>query len=118
MIESGETVPVSVHILDKEYRIACEKGEEEALFASAHYLDERMREIKRKGKVIGGERIAVLVALHLASDLLKHKGSLYEDGRKPEVSDEGEKRVEVTASRLRAMQKKIEGAIKEAQPYI
>lgn len=117
MSEEGVITPVSVHILDKEYRIACDKGEEDALFASAHFLDERMRQIKQKGSVIGGERIAVLVALHLASDLLKHTGTLDDvgDSKKIQSKDQGSERM---AHRLRIMQQKIEGAIREAQPYI
>lgn len=103
---SEATIPVVVHILGKEYRIACTSGEEEALLESARYLDERMREVKQMGKVIGADRIAVLVALNLVTDLLKQKGSLRETG------------AEVISRRIRAMQQKIEGAIEEARPYI
>lgn len=62
--------PVTIQILDKEYRIACSEGEEDALLAAARYLDTRMREIRAGGKVIGTDRIAVLAALNMANDLL------------------------------------------------
>ncbi|HID46176.1 MAG TPA: cell division protein ZapA [Chromatiaceae bacterium] len=56
--------------MDKEYRVACEPGEEDALLASALNLDERMRAIRQTGKIIGTERIAVMVALNMAHELL------------------------------------------------
>lgn len=68
MNKSAKTVTVS--ILDKEYRVACEPGEEDALLASALNLDERMRTIRQTGKIIGTERIAVMVALNMAHELL------------------------------------------------
>ncbi len=68
MSKSAKTVTVS--IMDKEYRVACEPGEEDALLASALNLDERMRSIRQTGKIIGSERIAVMVALNMAHELL------------------------------------------------
>jgi cell division protein ZapA len=65
--------PVSVHILDKEYRIACADSEEENLLKAAHYLDAQMREIRAGGKVIGADRIAVMAALNMAHDLLEQR---------------------------------------------
>ena len=70
---SDDVQPVSVHILDKEYRIACAEGERDGLLASARYLDERMREIRRAGRVIGSERIAVMAALNIAHELLSQR---------------------------------------------
>ncbi len=70
---SEETVPVSVLILDKEYRIACRDEERESLLQTSHFLDQKMREIRNSGKVIGTDRIAVMAALNLAHDLLHHQ---------------------------------------------
>ena len=67
--------PVTVHILDKEYRILCQDGEQNDLLASARYLDMKMREIRHTGKVIGSDRIAVMAALNIAHELLKHQQS-------------------------------------------
>ncbi len=61
---------VTVSILDKEYKVACPSGEKRALLDSAEYLDEKMREIKDSGKIIGAERIAVLAALNITHELL------------------------------------------------
>lgn len=63
---------VTVHILDKEYCIACPAEERANLESAARYLDGKMREIRSGGKVIGADRIAVMAALNITHDLL-HK---------------------------------------------
>ena len=69
MIE--EPLQLSIKILDKEYRIACEFHEQDDLKASARLLDGRMREIRQTGRVIGTDRIAVMAALNIAHDLIQ-----------------------------------------------
>ena len=69
MIE--EPLQLSIKILDKEYRIACEFHEQDDLKASARLLDGRMREIRQTGRVIGTDRIAVMAALNIAYDLIQ-----------------------------------------------
>ncbi|MFN3785877.1 MAG: cell division protein ZapA, partial [Thiothrix sp.] len=51
MVDSP-TVPVNVRILDKDYLVACPKGEEAALLASAQRVDKDMRKIRDSGKVL------------------------------------------------------------------
>ena len=63
---------VTVHILDKEYCIACPADERANLESAARYLDGKMREIRSGGTVIGADRIAVMAALNITHDLL-HK---------------------------------------------
>lgn len=67
---SSDALPVTVNILDKEYRISCPAEERESLLESAAFLDSQMREIRQGGRVIGTERIAVMAALNIANDLL------------------------------------------------
>ena len=62
--------PIEVIILDRTLRIACKDEEREDLLKAVKYLDAKMREIRDSGKVIGGERIAILAALNIAHDLL------------------------------------------------
>ena len=38
-----EMLPVTVTILDKEYRVACREDEREALYTSARYLSNKMK---------------------------------------------------------------------------
>ena len=63
---------VTLQILDKEYRIACPAEERDNLESAARYLNDKMREIRSSGKVIGADRIAVMAALNITHDLL-HK---------------------------------------------
>jgi cell division protein ZapA len=67
---------VTVHILDKEYCIACPADERANLEGAARYLDGKMREIRASGKVIGADRIAVMAALNISHDLLHKKQRL------------------------------------------
>ena len=67
MIDNPTTT--SVKILDKEYRITCPPEQELALQRAANYLNEKMKEIKSGGKVIGIERIAVMAALNMSYEL-------------------------------------------------
>jgi len=62
---------VTVHILDKEYQVACPQEQQSELVVSARYLDKQMRSIRDSGKVIGLERIAVMAALNISHELLQ-----------------------------------------------
>jgi cell division protein ZapA len=64
---------LSITILDKEYRVACPPGEEQSLQASANELNKKLNEIKKKGAVIGTERIAIMAALNICHEMLTGK---------------------------------------------
>ena len=70
---NSEAKPMRVHILDKEYLVACPDDEREALFASAEFLTDKMKEIRDSGKIVGADRIAVMAALNMAHELLENK---------------------------------------------
>jgi cell division protein ZapA len=61
---------VAVQILDREYRIACEPAEREALLRAAANLDQRMRQLKNDNRTLTLERVAVLAALTIAAESL------------------------------------------------
>ncbi|MEY3016996.1 MAG: hypothetical protein RL336_131 [Pseudomonadota bacterium] len=61
---------VTVHILDKEYQVACPADQKDSLRESAWQLDQQMRKIKQSGKILGLERIAVMSALNTTYELL------------------------------------------------
>jgi cell division protein ZapA len=99
---SQEQARVSVRIMEKEYVIACPYEERTALLDTAEFLNSRMREIRDSGKVVGLDRIAVMVALNLANELLRLKNQ--------------DARVENEASgRIRALRERVEGAIEKGQ---
>lgn len=70
---SDDTRSVTVHIMGREYNIACPPEEQEHLIASAEYLHERMSAIRRRGRSMGVERIAIMAALNMARELLSEE---------------------------------------------
>ena len=99
---SSNEPPVSLSILDKEYRVACPPGEEASLQASAHLLNTRIQEVRDRGKAIGADRIAVMAALNLANDFIQQK-------------NEHERSSKTFSTRLRSLQDKIDAALKNSQ---
>ena len=73
MSDTGNAV--KIHIMEKEYLVACPEEEQDALLESARYLNDRMTEIRESGKVVGIDRIAVMTALNMAHDIIS-SGSL------------------------------------------
>jgi len=71
MIMTETNPPIKVQILGKEYPIACPEDEQHDLLIAARYLDEKMRQIRSNGRVIGAERIAVLAALNITHELIQ-----------------------------------------------
>ncbi|MBI1733007.1 MAG: cell division protein ZapA [Gammaproteobacteria bacterium] len=70
---NAELRPVTITILDKEYLISCREDEREQLHEAAAFLNDKMGELKSGGKVVGIERIAVMAALNIASELLSRR---------------------------------------------
>ena len=76
----GKTIEVS--ILGRNYKVACEDGERDALLQAVEYLDAKMGEIKKAGKVNGTDRIAVMAALNIAHELLSTRlGGAFDIGQ-------------------------------------
>lgn len=92
---------LKISILDKEYQVACPAEEYDSLLASAGFLNDKLNEIKKKGAIIGTERIAIMAALNLAHELLNCKE--FEDG----YTD--------LDSRIGNLQKKINIALSEIE---
>lgn len=96
---SGE-IPIIVQILDKDYRVACQDGQQDSLLASARFLDQKMREIRAGGRVIGTDRIAVMTALNLAHELLEFQRE------RDHLSDS-------LGRRIKALREKVEVALND-----
>jgi cell division protein ZapA len=93
--------PITVQILDKEYRIACPAGEEEALRESATFLNKRIIEVRESGKVIGPDRITVMAALNLAHEFLSER-------------NEHEQVTSNINNRVRTLHERIDNAIRSS----
>ena len=92
---------ITIHILDKEYMIACDEDERHDLQRSAEYLDKKMREIHDSGKIIGSDRIAVMAALNISHELLTQDGG-GSTSTKANIS---------MNTRIRSIQEKIDDAL-------
>jgi len=68
---SDRPVTLDVTVLGREYKVACREQERAELVEAVQFLDQRMREIRDSGKVVGVERIAVMAALNIAHELLR-----------------------------------------------
>lgn len=78
---------VTVRILERDYQVACPPEEREALLNAADYLSKEMAEIRDSGRVVGMERIAVMVALNLAHQYLDA------DSGRSDISEEATRRI-------------------------
>ena len=72
-MSSDKSVPVNLHILEKDYVVACPEAERETLIASAQYLNEKLKEVRGSGKVVSTERIVVISALNIIHEYLQYK---------------------------------------------
>lgn len=65
---------VNVTINGRQYRMACEDGQEQHLVKLAKNLDDRIQELRGKFGQIGDARLIVMAALTIADDLAEmHK---------------------------------------------
>jgi len=101
---TSETITVS--IFDKDYQVSCPADEVQALRDSAFYLDQKMREIKKSGSVLGLDRLAVMAALNITNDFLsvdrEHQNSRQSLVDSDDVLKHSEQRVDALIQTLKA----------------
>ena len=67
------TVAVTVHILDRDYVVACAPEERLGLIEAAQRLDADMRQLRNASRTASLDRIAVLAALNIAHELIQER---------------------------------------------
>ena len=67
---TGESVTVTVKLLDREFLVGCKPNEREGLLSAVEHLNQKMREIRHASRSPGYDRIAVLAALDITHELL------------------------------------------------
>ena len=95
---SNTVARVSVRILEKEYQVACPADEQPDLQRAASMLNEKMREIRESGKVVGLDRIAVMAALNITNELLQARNA-------------GDRIDEAASARVRSLRQRVEAAL-------
>jgi cell division protein ZapA len=97
-MSAGSAEPVSIHILDKEYLIACPPEERADLQKAAALLDTRLKEIREGGRHIGSDRLLIMAALNIANDLAK-------------LQAREERATTETGTRVKQMRERVERAL-------
>ena len=87
---------ITVSILGRDFSVACSPSEEDNLLDAARYLDKKMLEVQKSGKIIGVERCAIMAALNITNEFLELK-----------KNNLPEKELE---DRLKSIQEKIDNA--------
>ena len=89
---------LTLKLLDRELKVACPAEQQPELLAAAAQLDSRMRLLRDNGKIPSVEKIALMVALDLAHELML-------------AQQAGSGQAEL-ADRLRRMQEKIDDSLR------
>jgi cell division protein ZapA len=94
--------PIDIKIFNKVWKVNCPAGQEKELQESARYLDQKMREIKSVGRVIGLERIAIMAALNISHELLNEK-------KQKDIGDH------LVSEQIERLQNKIDSALMDEE---
>ena len=70
---SREKGGLTINLMGREFRVGCPEGEERQLLATVDYLNQKIKEVRDTGKVVGNERIALMTALNIAHESLSQK---------------------------------------------
>lgn len=101
-MSAGPADPVSIHILDKEYLIACPPEERDDLQRAAALLNTRLREIRESARSMASDRVMMMAALNIANDLAK-------------LQAREERSAAEFGTRVRQMREKVERALVQGQ---
>ncbi|MEE9321811.1 MAG: cell division protein ZapA [Granulosicoccus sp.] len=71
VVDAGESRPVRLRILDKEVQVACRPGEEDDLMQAAAFIEQSMRDLRKRNTTSSLEKIAIVTAINTANALLK-----------------------------------------------
>ena len=106
---------VTVTINGRQFRMACEDGEETHLTALAEDLDQRITRLRQRFGEIGDTRLTVMAALTVADELTEMKARLA--GLEPELAALQDVRIQ-SAERAKATQAAVTAALNAAAERI
>lgn len=72
-MSNNTAIPVTITILEKDYKVSCPEGEHESLLASVKNVNDNMLKARQVGKTLSADRVAVMAAINIAHDLIKIK---------------------------------------------
>ncbi|HEY5280276.1 MAG TPA: cell division protein ZapA [Pseudolabrys sp.] len=106
---------VNATIAGRQYRLACEDGQEDHLLALAKDIDTRIIDLRRKFGEIGDTRLTVMAALMLADEMRETRQKTR--GFEEEIAELRQGR-EVSADRAKAASDAVVGAFHSAAERI
>jgi cell division protein ZapA len=99
---------VSVSINGRNYRIACDDGQEEHLARLAGFVDERVGDLVEAVGQIGDTRLMVMASLLIADELSDAYADLSQLREDREVGDSASDEVDGVAAAIDALAQRIE----------
>ena len=104
---------IDVTVNGREYRIACDDGQEEHLFQLADYIDRRVAELVTSLGQVGESRLLVMASLLIADELSETLTEL-ETRKKPPSGGDAAARLaaltEAVAARIESIAARLEAA--------
>lgn len=98
---------LDIKLLGRAYSVACPPEEREALLEAVELLDGKMNDLATKTRSTG-ERLAVMVALNLAHELIARKNS--PEGSSAEAFD-----TPALRRRIQAMEARLDAAVAQQE---
>ncbi|MFG1403668.1 cell division protein ZapA [Xanthobacter sediminis] len=106
---------VSVTIAGRQYRMACDEGQEEHLVRLAHDIDSRISQLRTAFGEIGDQRLVVMAAITIADELAEARGRI----RALESDIEGQRDARASAlERIQASEDEVARTIEEVAERI
>ncbi|MFG1393067.1 cell division protein ZapA [Xanthobacter agilis] len=106
---------VSVTIAGRQYRMACDEGQEEHLVRLAHDIDSRISQLRTAFGEIGDQRLVVMAAITIADELAEARNRI----RALESDIEGQRDARASAlERIQASEGDVARTIEEVAERI
>ncbi len=71
---------IDTKIMGRDFRLACTSEEKPLLLRAIEVVSTRMDEIRRSGKAMGVDRVAMLAALQITYETLSEKNKIEKNG--------------------------------------
>lgn len=106
---------VSVTIAGRQYRMACDEGQEDHLVRLAHDIDSRISQLRTAFGEIGDQRLVVMAAITIADELAEARGRI----RALESDIEGQRDARASAlERIQESESEVARTIEEVAERI
>ena len=110
-----ESQTIRVSIMGKTYQVSCKKDEVAALQRSATFLDEKMKEMKKRSSTGSLDNLAIMAALNLTNDLLTQVDEASQlSSRESELADQ----LVGQAREIKQLEEKLTSALSRLKPEV